>query len=213
MRVPWDVLRTREVAAIAPALIMGLEGRPVSGCREISLNASPLGSTSIFSNTPSAPRSVSAWAYVNALEMDWRQNSCLVSPAWYRAPSTVATAIPTVPGSAPTSSGMEVLTAPPSTSRSSATTRRRYSVTGTGPAWTWGRCSWAFLGDRWGWCAGADRGRARRAPLGLQGPTSARTRRAGPRTTTPHGRLRGPVPMRRAPRAAHGRTGDGSALR
>ena len=82
MRVPWDVLRTRDVAAIAPALIMGFAGRPVSGCSEISLKASPLGSTSIFSNTPSGPRSVSAWAYVKALEMDWMQNSSLVSPAW-----------------------------------------------------------------------------------------------------------------------------------
>ncbi len=36
---------TSEVAVMAPALIIGLRGRPVCGSRLIELNASPVGST------------------------------------------------------------------------------------------------------------------------------------------------------------------------
>ncbi len=51
---------TSETVAMAPALIMALAGRPVSRASEISLNASPLGSTSIFASTASSPWSSSA---------------------------------------------------------------------------------------------------------------------------------------------------------
>jgi hypothetical protein len=43
------------VEAIAPALIIGLRGRPVSGSRLIELNASPVGSTPTFSATSVRP--------------------------------------------------------------------------------------------------------------------------------------------------------------
>ena len=49
-----------EEAVIAPALIIGLRGRPVRGSTLISLNGSPEGSTSIFAATASAPQSSSA---------------------------------------------------------------------------------------------------------------------------------------------------------
>ncbi len=71
-----------EAAVIAPALIMGLRGRSVSGSRLISLNGSPEGSTSIFSATASTPRSASASAYVKGFEMDWMVNGTDVSPTW-----------------------------------------------------------------------------------------------------------------------------------
>ena len=53
----WSAVapRTSPVAAIAPALIIGLKGRPLSRCRLIELKASPLGSTPIFDSTASAP--------------------------------------------------------------------------------------------------------------------------------------------------------------
>ena len=47
-------------AAMAPALIIGLRGRWVTGCRLISLNRSPEGSTSIFASTCAVPLSMSA---------------------------------------------------------------------------------------------------------------------------------------------------------
>ena len=47
-------------AAIAPALIIGLRGRWVTGCRLISLNRSPDGSTSILASTCLVPLSISA---------------------------------------------------------------------------------------------------------------------------------------------------------
>ena len=71
-------------AAIAPALIIALRGRPVVGCTEISWNASPEGSTSISSPTASMPRSASASPYVNAFEIDWIVKSRRVSPTSYR---------------------------------------------------------------------------------------------------------------------------------
>ena len=67
-------------AAMAPALIIGLRGRWVTGCRLISLNSSPEGSTSIFSSTVLVPLSISAIPYVNAFEIDWMQNGRSVSP-------------------------------------------------------------------------------------------------------------------------------------
>ena len=48
---------TSVCVVIAPMLIIGLRGRPVSRLREIWLNASPDGSTSTFSRTASIPRS------------------------------------------------------------------------------------------------------------------------------------------------------------
>ncbi len=53
---------TSDAAVMAPALIIGLRGRSVTGSRLISLNGSPDGSTSIFAATASSPRSASARA-------------------------------------------------------------------------------------------------------------------------------------------------------
>ena len=50
---------TNACAAMAPALIIGLRGRPVDGSNEISLKASPDGSTSIRSSTPASP-----WSWI-----------------------------------------------------------------------------------------------------------------------------------------------------
>ncbi len=50
---------TSEVAVMAPALIIGFFGRPVSGARLISLKASPEGSTSTLRATASSPWSCS----------------------------------------------------------------------------------------------------------------------------------------------------------
>ena len=63
-------LYTDDPAAIAPALIIGLSGRPDRGARLISLNASPVGSTPILSSTAAFPQSSSARPYVNGFEMD-----------------------------------------------------------------------------------------------------------------------------------------------
>ena len=70
-------------AAIAPALIIGLRGRWVTGCRLISLKRSPEGSTSILASTWAVPLSTSAMPYVNAFEIDWMQNGRSVSPTSY----------------------------------------------------------------------------------------------------------------------------------
>ena len=51
-----------EAEVIAPALIIGLRGRSVTGSRLISLNGSPDGSTSTLPATTSSPRSASASA-------------------------------------------------------------------------------------------------------------------------------------------------------
>ncbi len=45
---------------IAPALIIGFSGRPLSGARLIELKASPLGSTPTLASTAAKPRSASA---------------------------------------------------------------------------------------------------------------------------------------------------------
>ena len=66
---------TSPAVAIAPALIIGLRGRPVVGSRLIALNASPLGSTPTFSITASTPMSCSASAYTNGFEIDWIVNA------------------------------------------------------------------------------------------------------------------------------------------
>ena len=47
-------------AAMAPALIIGLRGRPVPGSRLMALNASPVGSTPTFFNTSARVLSSSA---------------------------------------------------------------------------------------------------------------------------------------------------------
>jgi len=56
---------------MAPALIMGLRGRPVTGSRLMELKASPVGSIPIFAKTADVPLSSRANPYVNALEIDW----------------------------------------------------------------------------------------------------------------------------------------------
>ncbi len=69
------------VTTIAPALIIGLSGRPVSSSSEISLKASPDGSIPTARSTVSSPRSSRATAYAKGLEIDWMVNSCASSPA------------------------------------------------------------------------------------------------------------------------------------
>ena len=71
---------------MAPALTMGLAGRPVPGSRLIALNASPLGSTPTRASTPSTPTSASASAYTKGLEIDWmRERSPAVAGLVHRA--------------------------------------------------------------------------------------------------------------------------------
>ena len=65
---------------IAPALIIGLSGRPLSGARLIELKASPLGSTPTLPSTASNPRSASASPYVNGFDIDWIVNRSRESP-------------------------------------------------------------------------------------------------------------------------------------
>ncbi len=72
---------TWPVVAIAPALIIGLTGRPVALWRLIALKASPLGSTPTLPRMNSAPWSSRARPYTNGFEIDWMVNSCRVSPA------------------------------------------------------------------------------------------------------------------------------------
>src|SRR5690625_6528462 len=69
----------RAWVAIAPALIIGLRGVPVSGSRDSSLNASPLGSTSMHSTMRSSPLSSMARAYANGFDID-----CIVN-RWLRS--------------------------------------------------------------------------------------------------------------------------------
>jgi hypothetical protein len=51
---------TSEVAVMAPALIVGLRGRPLDDSRLISSKASPVGSTPMRASTAGLPRSSSA---------------------------------------------------------------------------------------------------------------------------------------------------------
>ena len=95
-----------EVAVIAPALIMGLNGRPVPGVRLMALNASPVGSTPIFANTASAPLSSRASPYTKGFEIDWMVNCWRLSPTSYTCPSVVATQMPKHSGLAFANSGM-----------------------------------------------------------------------------------------------------------
>ena len=67
-------------AAIAPALIIGLNGAPVRGFRLMALNASPVGSRPIFSRTAASPCASSASPYVSAFEIDWIVNASRESP-------------------------------------------------------------------------------------------------------------------------------------
>lgn len=94
---PWTTRSTRstglrsaepvsECTVMAPALIMGLRGRPVSPSREISLNASPDGSTPTLASTGANPRSASARAWANGLETDWMVNSTSTSTSTSPAP-------------------------------------------------------------------------------------------------------------------------------
>ena len=55
MRSAWSLPRTRALAAIAPALTMGLKGRLLRSSKVIELKASPEGSTPIFFSTASLP--------------------------------------------------------------------------------------------------------------------------------------------------------------
>ena len=73
MRSHWSSRErpaTIAVAVIAPALIIGLSGRPLFGSRLTSLNASPVGSTPIRRKTASFPRSSSASPYTNGFDID-----------------------------------------------------------------------------------------------------------------------------------------------
>ena len=73
-------------AAIAPALTIGLSGRPVPGASVMLLNASPVGSTPICARTASSPRSSRTRPYVSGLEIDWMVNGTRLSPtSWQRA--------------------------------------------------------------------------------------------------------------------------------
>jgi hypothetical protein len=71
---------TSDVVRIAPALTIGLAGRPVPGSRLTALNGSPLGSAETRASTASRPRSASARAYTNGLDTDWMVNGS-ASPA------------------------------------------------------------------------------------------------------------------------------------
>ncbi len=71
---------TSELAAMAPALIIGLRGRPLPGSRLISLKASPVGSTPMRASTSVLPRSSRASPYTNGFEIDWIVNAQRASP-------------------------------------------------------------------------------------------------------------------------------------
>ena len=73
--------RTSDVVTMAPALIIGLSGRPLVGSRLMALKRSPLGSAPTWSSTPSSPTSVSASASTKGLEIDWMVNGTPASPA------------------------------------------------------------------------------------------------------------------------------------
>ena len=59
---------------MAPALIIGLAGRPVPGSMLTALNGSPLGSAETRASTASRPLSASARACTNGLDTDWMVN-------------------------------------------------------------------------------------------------------------------------------------------
>ncbi len=73
--------RTRDVVTIAPALTIGLGGRPVTGSRRIELKPSPLGSAPTCSRTSASPRSMRASANTNGLDSDWMVKGTSASPA------------------------------------------------------------------------------------------------------------------------------------
>src|SRR5262245_15071646 len=105
VRSPYRLWISAE-QAIAPALIIGLSGRPVSGYRLIELNASLDGSTPTLASVSSSPHASSARPYTNGLEIDWIVNGTSTSPTQYAWPSAVASTIPNHAGSALDSSGM-----------------------------------------------------------------------------------------------------------
>lgn len=65
---------------MAPALIIGLRGRPVEDSRLISLKASPVGSTPMRARTASWPQSSSARPYTKGFEIGWIVKGWRVSP-------------------------------------------------------------------------------------------------------------------------------------
>lgn len=71
---------TSELVTMAPALTIGLGGRPVPGSRRIELNPSPLGSAPTRARTSSSPWSASASAKTKGLDTDWTVNGTSLSP-------------------------------------------------------------------------------------------------------------------------------------
>jgi hypothetical protein len=78
-RPPGPESATSEVVRMAPALIIGLAGRPVPGSMLTALNGSPLGSAETRARTASRPLSARARACTNGLDTDWMVNGS-VSP-------------------------------------------------------------------------------------------------------------------------------------
>lgn len=112
--------RSRPCAVIAPALIIGLSGRPLASTDGAS-KGSPEGSTPMTRSTSSIPRSANASAKTSALEEDWIANSTSASPAVTVVPSTATSATPhrfSQPGSG---AGGFAGTVPPDSARTLST--------------------------------------------------------------------------------------------
>ncbi len=122
---------TSAVVAMAPALTIAFDGRPLPCSRLIALKASPLGSAPTQRLTSSSPSSASTSAWTNGLDTDWSVNGSPASPAPYRCPSMLTSASPKPARSARASSGMYVATSPSSRVRSRRCTSASTSVTGS----------------------------------------------------------------------------------
>ena len=116
---------------IAPALIMGLSGRPDAGSRLIALNGSPLGSTPTCLMTSARPDCSSARANTNGFDTDWIVNVVSLSPASCTVPRMLTSAAPSASGSAWVSSGMYDASSPSVCGRATSSTERSAVRTGS----------------------------------------------------------------------------------
>ena len=120
-----------ELVTIAPALMSGFSGRPVSGSRLIALNGSPLGSSPTCVMTCARLDCSSARANTNGFDTDWIVNVVSLSPTSCTLPRMLTSAAPSASGSACVSSGMYDASAPSVCGRAMSSTDRRASRTGS----------------------------------------------------------------------------------
>ena len=119
-----------ELVTIAPALIIGFNGRPVASSRLIALKGSPLGSRPTWRVSSASPDCSSTRANTKGFDTDWIVNAVSLSPASCTAPLVLTRAMPSASGSARVSSGMYDASSPSVRDRAASSTARRATRTG-----------------------------------------------------------------------------------